>query len=148
MRILVSLIVALITLASCGGGSNDPKSSIEGTWKGDLLQGGALCSDGTFIGAGSGTVVDKVNLEINGSDVIGSAVKVSDDSCILEGVRDAEGFTASPTQGCEAGLLRMTFKVVNEDEAFVAYNPVISSIEEGSQEVRCDITPSGSVYRN
>jgi hypothetical protein len=141
-------VVALaITLSSCGGGSDAPSSAIDGTWRGDLFQGVISCSDGTSIGAGGGLVIRSVELEVSGSDEIGSVVQAIDGNCLLEGTRDADGFRANAISGCEQGLDYIRFNVISQNEAGLSYHYDINKAPAGENGVRCTITPSGTIDR-
>lgn len=146
MEKLFILAVAMV-LSSCGGGSNGTLSAIDGTWSGDLLQGVISCSDGTAIGAGGGSVVRSVDLEVSGSDETGSLVQAIDGSCLLQGTRDAEGFRADAVSGCEQGLDHIRFNVISDSEAGLSYHYDVNKVPAGANGVRCTITPSGTVDR-
>jgi hypothetical protein len=85
----------LFSEALSDGGFDAPSSAIDGTWRGDLFQGAILCPGGTSIGAGGGSAIRSAELEVSGSDEIGSAVQEIDGNCLLEGTRDADGFRAA-----------------------------------------------------
>jgi hypothetical protein len=136
-----------IALPSCGGGSNGASSGIEGTWSGDLFQGVILCSDGTAIGAGGGTVVRSVELKVSGSDEVGSVVRVIDGSCLLQGTRDVGGFRADVVSGCEQGLDYIRLDVISQNEAGLSYQYDINKVPAGENGVRCAIAPSGTINR-
>lgn len=144
-RLLLGVVLA--SAASCGGGSDQPSSAIDGVWKGDLYQGVILCSDGTSIGAGAGTVVEAVELHVTGTDEVGSTVLATDGDCELQGTRTADGFRATPTSGCAQGLDNLVFSIISENEAGLSYHYDINEVPAGSNGVRCVITPSGTVMR-
>lgn len=144
-RILFSILVT--TLAACGGGSGGSSSQIEGSWSGDLFQGMILCSDGTGFGAGGGSVVKHATLEISGTDEIGSIVQVMDEECLLEGVRDADGFRARPVSGCHAALSSIRFNLYENNSAGVSYHYDINKSEPGPTGIRCTTSPSGLLSR-
>jgi hypothetical protein len=105
------------------------------------------CSDGTSIGAGGGSVIRSVELEVSGSDEIGSAVQAIDGNCLLEGIRDADGFRADAISGCEQGLDHIRFNVISQNEAGLSYHYDINKSPAGENGVRCTITPSGTIAR-
>ena len=142
--IFLALVMAL---PSCGGGSNGASSGIEGTWSGNLLQGIILCSDGTAIGAGAGSVLRSVELEVSGSDEVGSVVQAIDGSCLLQGTRDAGGFRADAVSGCEQGLDHIRFDAISQNEAGLSYQYDINKVPAGGNGVRCTVTPSGTINR-
>jgi hypothetical protein len=124
---ILSLILST-SILGCGGGSGGSDSSIEGTWKGALLLGGQNCSDGTFIGAGSGTVIGEAQIVVLGSDIVGSVVKVQDNDCMLEGERDSTGFTALPISGCSEALTSIRFTLKSADIADLGYQYDVSKV--------------------
>ena len=147
MNTKVIVILFVIFLVSCGGGSDNSSSAIEGIWSGDLFQGVILCTDGTGIGAGGGSVVRTVELHVEGTDEIGSVVKATDESCLFEGAREADGFTAYVVSGCEQGLDHISFGIISENEAGLSYHYDINKLPAGATGIRCTITPSGTVSR-
>lgn len=144
-KILIPLVIIFLT--SCGGGSNNTSSLIEGTWRGSLIQGGMSCSDGTFIGAGSGSVVSNVVLDVRGTDAIGSTVQAVDGNCLLEGIRDAEGFKAKVVSGCNGALDHLRFSIISKDKAGLSLHYDINKIPAGPNGVRCMTIPSGTITR-
>lgn len=141
------VLALAIALSSCGGGADAPSSAIDGTWRGDLFQGVISCSDGFSTGVGWGSVIRSIELEVSGSDEIGSAVQAIDGNCVLEGTRDADGFRADAISGCEQGLDHIRFNLISQNEAGLSYHYDINKIPAGENGVRCTITPSGRIGR-
>lgn len=148
MNIKKCIVIFLMALLNaCGGDSDSNDSQIDGTWRGNLIQGVIVCNDGTAIGAGGGSTLREVVLEITGSDVIGSAVQLVDGNCLFEGSRNAEGFTANATSGCDQGLTAINFTILEDSNAAISYQYDIDKVPAGDNGIRCKISPSASVSR-
>lgn len=132
-------LAVLIAGVGCGGGSKSENSteSLEGIWRGDLIQGAITCSDGSFIGACSGCTVGDVHLEIFGGDDVGSVVTVQDTQCLMGGVRTRTGFTATPISDCFDAFVSLEFTLKGENEAIVHYNFDIDRAPVEPGEVTC-----------
>ena len=143
----VFIMALAVILWSCGGGSDDVSSAIEGTWRGDLFQGMVSCSNGTYIGAGGGSIVGSVDLKVSGTDEIGSVVNAIDGNCLFQGTREADGFRAEAVSGCEQGLDHIQFNIISENEAGLSYHYDLNKVPAGDNGIRCKTTPSGIVYR-
>ena len=153
MKKLLFILVLSLTFfsASCGGGSSSFNSRIEGTWRGDLLQGAIFCTDGegnSFgIGAGAGSVFLSPELLISGTDEVGSIVQVIDGDCILEGLRTDIGFQAMPVSGCPERVESINFSLREEENtASVSYR-YESSVNQDS-DTSCNNRPSGILTRS
>lgn len=116
-------------------------------WKGDLVQGVISCADGFFAGACSGCVIRQVNLEVDGSDEIGSLVQAKDGDCFFEGARDSKGFTATAISGCNPALVSLDFALREENLAGVYYWYDINKVQVEPGEVACITSPSAQVRR-
>ena len=135
-RWLVVVLLSLI-VTGCGGDSGGWDSLIEGTWKGELIQGGITCADGTFIGACAGCAIGQVNLEVDGGDEVGSAVSARDGECQLNGERTANGFTAVAVSGCYLALDRVDFSLRGDDQALVNYRYDINRVPVPPGQIPC-----------
>lgn len=149
MKSKVLKFILLTSFISCGGsgGSDSDDSAISGTWRGDLIQGVALCADGTAIGACGGCSIGRVNLEVQGGDEPGSPVFASDGDCQFEGQRNADGFTANAISGCDAGLVSLDFFLREPNVAGLAYRYDINQIPVEPGHIPCTINPSALVER-
>ncbi len=149
MNLKPFIVGAMLLLSSCGGGSDGPSSEIDGTWKGDLIQGVITCSDGTGIGAGGGLAIREVTLDVSGSDEIGSQVQAIDGNCLFEGTRTDEGFNAIVVSGsgCEEALDSIRFTLLEENRAALKYFYDINRVPANAGEVRCVISPDAEMRR-
>jgi hypothetical protein len=148
MKRSLLLCLTVASLVSCGGGGGGGEdSAIEGTWRGNLTQGVVVCSDGTAFGAGGGSTIREVELEVIGSDVIGSAIQTIDGNCSYQGTRSVSGFTADAVSGCEQGLTSLSFTLLEDGSAAVSYHYDINLVPAGETGVRCVTTPSANLKR-
>ncbi len=148
MKNLTLTILFSFVLLSCGGGSGQVSSAIEGIWRGELIHGGLFCADGAFISACAGCVAREVILEVRGEDILGSVVTVIDDECVLEGERTEDGFLVAPVSGCNVALESLTFRLLEEDNnAHVSYRYDIDKVETEPGVIACVSSPSGEVQR-
>ena len=131
------LALFLLFSCGCGGGSSDSDSMIEGTWSGDLIQGGLTCADGMFIGACAGCAIGSVNLEVAGTDEIGSVVQANDGDCRLEGVRTSTGFSAAPVSGCRPSLVSIQFTLRSANEATISYGDDVTKVPVEPGQIAC-----------
>ncbi len=149
MKALAGLLLSASALASCGGSDGTgARSAIEGTWRGELQQGVLRCSDGSVIGAGTGTIAWRAAMSVTGSDEAGSAVQAVDGSCILAGTRDATGFTAQAVTGCPLGMVSMRLTLLGDDRASMSHSYDIDRMPVGPGGLQCKISPSGAVARD
>jgi hypothetical protein len=85
-RNCVGLIASLLLFSACGGGNGD--SGITGGWTGQLYQAGGLhCSDGNFLGVGSGTATRNISVLIEGGEFIGDSVSLTLEGCTYRATR-------------------------------------------------------------
>jgi hypothetical protein len=147
MRPKTYLSLLMLWLSACGGGERGDKSAIEGTWRGEVIQGVILCSDGTGIGAGAGSVTRQVSLEVSGSDVVGSIVEAVDGTCYFEGIREADGFRADAISGCDQGLSSIRFTLLENGSAALAFNYDLNLVPVGANGIRCKATPEARITR-
>lgn len=147
MKQIVPAFALLSLLTACGGGGSDQNNAIEGTWRGDVLQGVILCSDGTSIGAGGGSVIREVALIVSGTDEVGTPVQATDGDCFLEGVRDNTGFRASSISGCDEALTSIQFTLLEDGSAALSYDLDIDKVPAGPTGIRCAPTPQAQIRR-
>lgn len=77
----------LLYCFGCGGGRGD--SGLAGSWGGQLYQAGGLpCSDGNFLGVGSGVETRKITFSIHGGEAIGDEVTLTLDGCTYRSRRE------------------------------------------------------------
>jgi hypothetical protein len=123
------LIALTMFCVGCGGdSSSSPSSKVNGTWTGNKIYGGASCSDGTFIGAGTGNIVGKLELVVEGGDEIGSEVTASEEACVMHGKRTATGFTVEAMSGCAPEITGITFTLTGDNTAALSYRGDITKI--------------------
>ena len=139
----LTVAAMVLFLASCGGGSGDRSSAVDGRWQGDLVGGFISCSKGASTGIGAGKFIRKVILDVEGSDELNSKVRAIDGNCVFEGKRTSDGFTAKATENCASDLTGIQFSLVEENEAGVAYN-YTPQVNDG---VSCDSTPTARLLR-
>lgn len=148
LRLALLLFCGLsTTVTSCGGGSGGESSAIEGTWRGSLIQGVILCSDGTGIGACGGCTLREVTLEVSGSDEVDSVVQAIDESCLYEGKRTSTGFAATAVSGCGDNTATITFTILGPGNAALKYRYDIDQSEPDANGVRCTISPDANLLR-
>ena len=149
MKAVAGLLLSASVLASCGGSDGTRvRSAIEGTWRGELQQGVLSCSDGSVIGAGTGTIAWRASMTVTGSDEAGSPVRAVDGSCILAGTRDATGFTAQAVSGCPQGMVSLRFTLLAHDKAALGQTYAMELMPIGIGGLQCKISPSGTVARD
>lgn len=132
------LIAITLLCIGCGVHSSSSSSSkIQGTWIGDKIYGGASCSDGTFIGAGTGRAVGKLTLIVEGGDEIGSEVTTTEDACVMHGTRTTTGFTVEAISGCAPEIKGITFTLTGDNAAGISYRGDITKIAPRSNTAAC-----------
>jgi len=141
------VLLGVILLSGCGGSGEVENSAIEGLWRGEVLQGVIECSNGVELGLGASSVVREIEIEVVGGDEDGTTVQASFDNCVLEGVRDTEGFRADVVSGCDQGFSSMRFVLLDEGSATVNFFYDIEKVPAGEGGIRCKASPEALVKR-
>ncbi len=132
------LIAITMLCIACGAYSSSSSSSkIHGTWTGNKIYHGASCSDGTLIDTGTGGIVGKLALVVEGGDEIGSEVTATEDSCVMHGTRTAAGFTVAAVSGCTPEMKGITFTLTGDNLAGIYYRGDITKIAPRSNTAAC-----------
>jgi hypothetical protein len=134
-----SYLLALVMLClGCAVLSSPSHSShVDGTWSGTKIYGGASCANGTFIGTGTGNIVGKLHLVVEGNDEIGSEVTATEESCVMQGKRTATGFTAEAISGCSPELIGITLTLTGDNAATISYRGDITKIPARASTPAC-----------
>ena len=154
-QLRVLIVVLLLTglpfaLTSCGDSGTEetePFAPGSGSWSGQMRQlGGANCSDGSFIGAGTGTDTRMLTFLIIGGDAVGAIASMNLDGCEYTGFRES-GVTLifrSDESFCNQEII---FDDIEFDSANVTLIPRTPDTEDGNGIV-CVISEGGAVHRN
>jgi hypothetical protein len=141
------LAIVMLCLGCAALSSPTTSSRVQGTWTGNKIYGGASCANGTFTGVGTGNVVGKLRLVVEGSDEIGSDVTATEDTCVMQGNRTETGFTAEASSGCSPELLGITLTLTGDNAATISYRGDINKIPARANTPSCLANVSVSATR-
>jgi hypothetical protein len=142
-----SLLIVMLCLGCAALSSRAPSSHVKGTWTGNKIYGGASCSNGTLIKTGTGNIVGKLHLAVEGSDQIGSDVVAKEDTCVMHGKRTETGFTAEAITGCSPELVGITLILTGDNSATISYRGDINKIPARANTSSCLANVSATATR-
>lgn len=148
----INFLILILFLISCsdsngGDSENDFINSISGRWSGQLSQnGGVFCSDGTFLGVGSGVPTQVLFVDISGGDSNGSLVTLDDGNCEYAGIRDSEfSVVLLPTEA-ECGSESIFINDIQAQRITYQTDPV-DATPDANGGVTCVISETGDMTR-
>lgn len=116
-----------------------------------MKAGGVNCSDGTFIGAGSGLPFRTIDLEVLGGQLEGGTVTLRDGECLLEGPREGGAVRAEPVSGCDVTLVSAFFQLAPDDSMATlsfSHDPDLVPAADRQNGVGCVLQSFGDLERD
>lgn len=140
----ILFLLPILASFACGGNSDsEGLFSFSGTWSGRITQtSGASCSDGSFIGAGTGATSPTVfEVEISGIDRIDETGALSFEDCNYSGSR--EGINKVSFFSNEAGCFdTITVEILDPTTIRLSFEPS-EPVAAPDGSVRCVASAAG-----